>query len=73
MNVLSLNPLGGSMLLLRLEHTFGPGEHPTLSLPINVRPEEMFTFDLRVEEEMELGGNRPLWQVVTTTQHSDTS
>ena len=65
--MLSLDPLEDNedesqqRLLLRLEHTFQPGEHRELSKPIRLDVKNLFSaFEIIGMRETELSGNRPI-------------
>ncbi len=64
LNVLTLEPVSPSQVLLRLEHLFEDGEHEEFSQEVEVDLAEVFApFDIHVVEEMALGGNVPIHQV----------
>ncbi|XP_076264017.1 lysosomal alpha-mannosidase-like [Rhynchophorus ferrugineus] len=60
-HIMTLEPWKDSTFLLRLEHTFEKNEDPTLSRPVQVNLQDLFTlFDIKKIQETTLGGNQLL-------------
>lgn len=63
--LLSVQTLASGLVLLRLHHLFGIGEHPQLSQPVDVDLSQLFKSPLTVQtiEETQLTGVRPITDV----------